>query len=182
MLSSVSVAAILLPAFALAQGSYTITINGQTTVVTGLPDFASSAIDEASSRAGQTVPITIGGQVTSIVLPGWYEGPSPTADLTVPPAATSDVTAPDATDLGTSAVTAYTTTFSSTTSTLESDAPVVPGISNATRTAPLPTGGNGTAASSTYPAAFTGAAVTTTVGQGASVAGVMALLAALLII
>ncbi len=108
MLTPMRIALATLPAFALAQSSsyqyYTLTVNNQVTTIT-LPPFVAPAttVTEVTSSAvatitttlggaappaptsqdGETIPITINGYITSIVLPYWASVPHPTAPLTV---------------------------------------------------------------------------------------------------
>lgn len=108
-----SAVAALLPAVALAQSleAFTLTINGQVTVV-DLPPFsnapapsptvitavtttpvatvvttigsaAPAAPPPPASYTGETIPITINGYITSVVLPYWASQPVPTAPVTV---------------------------------------------------------------------------------------------------
>ncbi|KAI9854207.1 MAG: hypothetical protein M1830_006550, partial [Pleopsidium flavum] len=108
MLTAMRFAVAALPAFALAQSSsyqsYTLTVNSQVTTITLPPSVApATTVTEVTSTAvatltstlsgaappaptsqdGETIPITINGYITSIVLPYWASVPQPTAPLTV---------------------------------------------------------------------------------------------------
>lgn len=107
---SFRIALAALPVLALAQNSsyqyYTFTVNSQVTTIT-LPavatpasiitDLTSSAVSTftstlpsdtaapastTASQNGETIPITIQGYITTVVLPYWPSAPQPSAPLT----------------------------------------------------------------------------------------------------
>lgn len=107
---SFRIALAALPVLALAQNSsyqyYTFTVNSQVTTIT-LPavatpasivtDVTSSAVSTftstlpsdtaapastTASQNGETIPITIQGYITTVVLPYWPSAPQPSAPLT----------------------------------------------------------------------------------------------------
>ena len=82
MLSSTSYLVALLPALALGQSTYTVTVAGVETEVV-LPPFPTGDA-AAEGDTGVTIPITIGNQITDVVLPPFDEA-----------AATAVVTADD---------------------------------------------------------------------------------------
>ncbi|KAI9747814.1 MAG: hypothetical protein M1815_003885 [Lichina confinis] len=79
MLSTVSYLVALLPALTLGQSIYTVTVAGVETEVV-LPPFPTG--DAAEGDTGVTIPITIGNQITSVVLP-YFDGATPTVPVTV---------------------------------------------------------------------------------------------------
>ncbi len=121
MLTSVRFVLAVLPVFALAQSSpqYTLTINGVATVI-GLPPLPTDSATTITSTAvsavstvistvspasggvagpapsqtsvGQTIPITVNGYITYIVLPYFPDQSTPTGLVTVTSEAAAQVT------------------------------------------------------------------------------------------